>query len=116
MPRPRRLSAPSKIVTPPKMAGRNSPRPVSVGSKGCGIEPLTSRSDTLIDKALSADVAVPSASQDGHDKTSKPHMLETDVNTTIKTNMEGVSFEDEVTRATVFHSRIHLDYRERANN
>ena len=118
-PRPRRLSAPSKIVAPPKTVRRKTLRTTSVESKGRSAEPVTPPSDVLIPIRDRGDTTVARRWHDDHDGTirSKPGLVDsTDVNTVIKTNMEGVGSEHEVTRATVFHSRVHLNYRERTND
>lgn len=102
-PRPRRLSAPSKIVAPPKTVRRKTLRTTSVESKGRSAEPVTPPSDVLIPIRDRGDTTVARRWHDDHDGTirSKPGLVDsTDVNTVIKTNMEGVGSEHEVTRAT----------------
>jgi len=121
MPRPRRLSAPSKIVATPKAVTRKSIRTTSVESKGHSAELVTPSSDVLIsihDRGLVGDTSVPRGWDNDHDKMihSKPRLVETNVNTVIQTNMEGMGSEHEVTRATVFHSHVHLNYRDRTNH
>ncbi|KAL4062897.1 hypothetical protein J3A83DRAFT_1498763 [Scleroderma citrinum] len=98
MPRPRRLSAPSKIVTPPKTAWRGSPRTVSVESKGRSIEPITPLKDVPVSthhKALLVQGWVDST------RHSKSRLVDNAIfDRVIKTKMEVMDPEDEVTRAT----------------